>query len=91
VGDSITSEHDNFYLASNYTYNFGLQESDSLTLTVAGRKNHLAGADGVRVFDDRNTFWSAEVPSYGVKVPHAGVTIKVLTQTGTSMKILVSR
>jgi hypothetical protein len=41
--------------------------------------------------DDRNTFWSAEVPSYGVKVPHAGATIKVLTQTGTSMRILVSR
>ncbi|TCM45981.1 hypothetical protein EV648_106447 [Kribbella sp. VKM Ac-2568] len=51
----------------------------------------VAGADGVRVFDDRNNFWSAEVPSYGVKVPHAGVTIKVLTQTGTSMWILVSR
>ncbi|MFC5261477.1 hypothetical protein ACFPJ1_05080 [Kribbella qitaiheensis] len=41
--------------------------------------------------DDRNTFWSAEVPSYGVKVPHAGATIKVLTQTGTSMRILVAR
>jgi len=29
--------------------------------------------------DDRSTFWSAEVPSYGVKVLQAGVTIKVLT------------
>jgi immune inhibitor A len=74
----------------SYDSTFGLRKSDSFDLTLAGQKNHVRGADAVPVFDDRSEYWSAEVPSYGVKVPHAGVRIKVLTQTGTSMRILVT-
>ncbi|GAA1565891.1 immune inhibitor A [Kribbella sancticallisti] len=172
AGDSITTEHDNYYLASNYTYNsfnqylrhgpysfvgtprpnwvehfpyqdgllvsywdtsqsnnetavhpgqgqwlpidanptlrtrldgsfwkssvqsydstFGLQRSDSFDLTVAGKKNPVRGAGAVPTFDDRSEFWSKAVPSYGVKVPHAGVKIRVLTQLGTSLRILIT-
>ncbi|WP_020393275.1 immune inhibitor A domain-containing protein [Kribbella catacumbae] len=173
VGDSITREYDNYYLASNYTYNsfnkylkfgpynfvgaprpnwvehfpyqdgllvsywdtshkdnetavhpgqgqwlpidanpeprvrldgaywrgtiqsydstFGLQKSDSFNLTVAGKQNYVRGADAVQTFDDRKEFWTSKIPSYGVKVPHAGVKIRVVTQQGTSMRIVVSK
>jgi immune inhibitor A len=75
----------------SYDSTFGLQKSDSFNLTVNGRKNYIRGADAVPVFDDRKNFWSADVPSYGVKVPHVGVKIKVVTQQGTSMRILISQ
>jgi immune inhibitor A len=74
----------------SYDSTFGLQKSDSFTLTVNGQKNYIRGADAVPVFDDRKNFWSADVPSYGVKVPHVGVKIRVVTQQGTSMRILIS-
>jgi immune inhibitor A len=75
----------------SYDSTFGLQKSDSFNLTVKGRKNYVRGADAVPVFDDRKNFWSADVPSYGVKVPHVGVKIRVVTQQGTSMRILISK
>jgi immune inhibitor A len=75
----------------SYDSTFGLQKSDSFNLTVAAKKNYIRGADAVPTFDDRQDFWSKEVPSYGVKVPHAGVKIRVVTQQGTSMRIIVSK
>jgi immune inhibitor A len=75
----------------SYDATFGLQKSDSFDLTVAGKKNYVRGADAVPTFDDRKNFWSKEVPSYGVKVPHAGVKIRVVTQQGTSLRIVISR
>lgn len=75
----------------SYDSTFGLQKSDSFSLTVAGKKNYVRGGDGVSTFDDRQEFWTSKIPSYGVKVPHAGVKIRVVTQQGTSMRIVVSR
>jgi immune inhibitor A len=68
-----------------------LQKSDSFSLTVAGKKNYVRGADAVPTFDDRNDFWTSKIPSYGVKVPHAGVRIRVMSQLGTSMRVVVSK
>ena len=172
VGASMTTEHDNFYLASNYTYNsfnqylpygpynfvggdkpnwvehfpyqngllvsywdtsqsdnatsvhpgegqwlpidansapmynlsgqawrariqlydatFGLEKSDSFNLTLNGRPNYLRGQAGKALFDDKQQFWTPENPQgHGVKLPHVGVKIKVLSQSGDSMKIRV--
>ncbi|MEU0090232.1 immune inhibitor A domain-containing protein [Kribbella sp. NPDC006257] len=75
----------------SYDSTFGLQKSDSFNLTVKGQQNYVRGADPVPVFDDRKDFWSADIPSYGVKVPHVGVKIRVVTQQGTSMRILISK
>jgi immune inhibitor A len=75
----------------SYDSTFGLQKSDSFTLTVAGKKNYVRGADAVPTFDDRLSFWTSKIPSYGVKVPHAGVKIRVMSQLGTSMRIVVSK
>jgi immune inhibitor A len=75
----------------SYDSTFGLQKSDSFTLTIKGQKNYVRGANAVPVFDDRKDFWSADIPSYGVKVPHVGIKIRVVTQQGTSMRILISK
>ena len=42
------------------------------------------------MFDDRREFWDPALPNVGVKVPHAGVLIRVLQQNGTSMRVRVS-
>ncbi|GAA3571492.1 immune inhibitor A domain-containing protein [Kribbella ginsengisoli] len=75
----------------SYDSTFGLQKSDSFNLTVAGKKNYVRGQDAVPTFDDRLNFWTSKIPSYGVKVPHAGVKIRVMSQLGTSMRIVVSK
>jgi len=75
----------------SYDSTFGLQKSDSLNLTVAGNTNYVRGADAVPTFDDRKDFWTSKIPSYGVKLPHAGVKIRVMTQQGTTMRVLVSK
>ncbi|MFI5710041.1 immune inhibitor A domain-containing protein [Kribbella sp. NPDC051620] len=75
----------------SYDSTFGLQKSDSFNLTVAGKKNYVRGQDAVPTFDDRLSFWTSKIPSYGVKVPHAGVKIRVMSQLGTSMRIVVSK
>lgn len=72
-----------------YDATFGLQKSDSFSLTVEGRPNYIRGQAAVPVFDDTKQFWTPDMPSYGVKVPGVGVKIKVLSQSGTSMKIRV--
>ena len=175
VGDSVTSVHDNYYLASNYTYNsfnkylkygpynfvgtprpnwvehypyqdgllvsywdtsqkdnetavhpgqgqwlpidanpapagpgstaasggatvqsydstFGLQKSDSFNLTVAVEEElHARGGRRTDVRRQAGVLDVKQMPSYGVKVPHAGVKIRVVTQQGTSMRIVVSK
>ncbi|TWD80404.1 immune inhibitor A [Kribbella amoyensis] len=73
----------------SYDSTFGLERSDSFDLTVNGKKNPVPGAAAVPVFDDRREYWSKEVPSYGVKVPHVGVRIQVLTQRGTAIRVLI--
>jgi immune inhibitor A len=66
-----------------------LQKSDSFTLHAAGRASYVRGKDAQPLFDDTKKFWFAEQPTAGVKLPAAGVKIKVLSQEGTSMNIRV--
>ena len=42
------------------------------------------------MFDDRREYWDPVIPRSSVKVPHAGVQIRVQQQTGTSMRIRVA-
>ena len=42
------------------------------------------------MFDDRREYWDPALPNVGVKVPHAGVQMRVLEQNGTSMRVRVS-
>ena len=74
----------------NYDATFGLEKSDSFNLTVNGQTNYVRGLGGRPVFDDLQDYWFPDnVQGHGVKVPHAGVKIKVLSQSGTSMRIRV--
>jgi immune inhibitor A len=43
------------------------------------------------LFDDTKQYWYAEQPTAGVKLPAAGVKIKVLSQNGTSMSVRIFR
>ncbi len=74
----------------NYDATFGLEKSDSFNLTVNGQTNYVRGLGGRPVFDDLQDYWFPDnVQGHGVKVPHAGVKIKVLSQSGASMRIRV--
>jgi len=44
---------------------------------------------GQPVFDDSGQYWFEDQPTAGVKVPKAGVRIKVISRDGTSMRIKV--
>ncbi|GAA2821315.1 immune inhibitor A domain-containing protein [Crossiella cryophila] len=74
---------------AGYDAPFSLQKSDSFTLHVNGKSSYVRGQSAKPLFDDTKPYWSAAQPTAGVKVPGAGVGIRVLQQDGTSMKIRV--
>ncbi|MEU4804664.1 immune inhibitor A domain-containing protein [Actinosynnema sp. NPDC023587] len=76
---------------SGYDAPFGLQKSDSFTLHVNGKASYVRGQPAKPVFDDTRQFWFPQTPTAGVKTPGVGVGLKVLTQTGTSMKVKLYR
>ena len=41
------------------------------------------------LFDDTKDYFDPELPNHGVKLPAAGVKIRVLNEEGTSMRIRV--
>ncbi|MGW1342694.1 immune inhibitor A domain-containing protein [Kribbella sp. NPDC002412] len=74
-----------------YDAPFGLEKADSFTLHINGQPSYIRGQAGVPTFNDSRTYWYAEQPTAGVKVPNNGVNIKVLERNGTSIKIRVTK
>ncbi|MEU4608060.1 immune inhibitor A domain-containing protein [Kribbella sp. NPDC023972] len=74
-----------------YDAPFGLEKADSFTLHLNGQPSYIRGQNGVPTFNDSKTYWYAEQPSAGVKVPNNGVNIKVLEREGTTIKVRVSK
>jgi immune inhibitor A len=74
---------------AGYDAPFALNKAASFTLHVNGKPSYIRGQNAVPLFDDTKTFWYAEQPNAGVKLPATGTTIRVLSQNGTSMKIRV--
>ena len=74
-----------------YDAPFSLQKADSFTLHAqeTGRASYIRGQDAQPVFDDRRSYWNAAQPQIGVKVPKAGVRMRVLSQSGTSMRVRI--
>jgi len=70
-----------------YDAPFGLKKADSLTLHTNGKPSYIRAQDPQPVFNDKKKYWYAELPNHGVKLPAAGVKVKVLSQKGTSMKV----
>ncbi|NUR46569.1 MAG: M6 family metalloprotease domain-containing protein [Hamadaea sp.] len=73
-----------------YDAPFSLTRADSFTLHINGVANHIRGQAAQPLFDDTKTYWYAELPNHGVILPAAGVKIRVLDESGTSIKIRVT-
>ena len=73
-----------------YDAPFGLEKADSFTLHLGtGSRTTSVARTAEPVFDDNASYWDSRQPSASVKVPNNGVSIKVLSETGTSMGVKV--
>ena len=72
-----------------YDAPFALDRADTFTLHNNGSPSLIHGQRGESTFDDARLYWYSELPNVGVKVPNAGVRIRVLRQDGTSMRIRI--
>ena len=72
-----------------YDAPFSLERADSLVLRHNGRPSYVRGAAAQPLFDDTRSYWNAELPNVGVKTANAGVTLRVVAQSGTSMTVQV--
>lgn len=73
-----------------YDAPFSLHKADSMTLHINGQPSYVRGQAASPVFNDTKKYWYAESPAAGVKLPAAGVKIRVVSEKGTSMKINIS-
>ncbi|GAB1688868.1 immune inhibitor A domain-containing protein [Krasilnikovia sp. M28-CT-15] len=73
-----------------YDAPFGLAKADSFTLHVDGKPSYVRGQAGQPLFDDTRSYFDADIPWSGVKLPAVGVKIQVLSQRGSTMTIKVS-
>lgn len=73
-----------------YDAPFSLHKADSMTLHINGQPSYVRGQSAQPVFNDLKKYWYAQSPAAGVKLPAAGVKIKVLQEKGTGMKIKIS-
>ncbi len=70
-----------------YDAPFGVKKADSMTLHTQGKPSYIRAQPAQRVFNDTQKYWYAQLPNHGVKLPAAGVKVKVLKQKGTTMKV----
>lgn len=70
-----------------YDAPFSLHAADSFTLHTNGKPSYIRGQDAKPLFDDTKKYWFAELPNHGVKLPAAGVKIRVQKENGTSLKV----
>ncbi|MEJ5946342.1 immune inhibitor A domain-containing protein [Pseudokineococcus basanitobsidens] len=73
-----------------YDAPFSTQKADSFTLHINGKPSYVRGQQAARVFDDTKKYFYEEFPANGVKLPGAGVKMRVLTDDGTSMRVRIS-
>jgi immune inhibitor A len=70
-----------------YDAPFSLHTADSMTLHTNGKPSYIRGQAAKPLFDDTKKYWYSELPNHGVKLPAAGVKVRVLQEKGTSMKV----
>ncbi|MFE9691699.1 immune inhibitor A domain-containing protein [Micromonospora sp. NPDC005806] len=73
-----------------YDAPFSLKKADSFTLHINSQPQYIRGQAAQPLFDDTQQYWYPELPNHGVKLPAAGVKIRVLEQHGTTMKVRFS-
>ncbi|MGB3440349.1 MAG: immune inhibitor A domain-containing protein [Actinophytocola sp.] len=74
---------------AGYDAPFSLNKASSFTLHVNGKPSYIRGQAAVPLFDDTKKYWYAEQPNAGVNLPATGTTIRVVSTSGTSMKIRI--
>ncbi len=70
-----------------YDAPFSLHKADSMTLHTNGVASYIRGQGAKPLFDDTKKYWYEELPNHGVKLPAAGVKVRVLEEKGTSLKV----
>ena len=70
-----------------YDAPFSLHKADSFTLHTNGKPSYIRGQAAKPLFDDTKKYWFKELPNHGVKLPAAGVKIRVQKESGTSLKV----
>jgi immune inhibitor A len=73
-----------------YDATFGLEKADSFTLTANGKPSYVRGQAAVPLFDDTRDYFDERLPWASAKLPAVGVKIRVVSQSGTAMKIRIS-
>ncbi|MEU9719145.1 immune inhibitor A domain-containing protein [Streptomyces sp. NPDC047976] len=70
--------------AQTFDAPFSTRPTDRITLHKPGTSLTVPSRPGVRVFDDhRDTYWTADLPQLGVKVPDTGTRIEITKETPT--------
>jgi immune inhibitor A len=72
-----------------YDAPFSLQRPASFTLHIDGQPSYIRGGSAQPLFNDRDRFRYPQLPLAGVDLPRVGVTMRVLSQDGTSMQVRV--
>ena len=70
-----------------YDAPFSTKKAPSMTLHTNGKPSYIRGQGPSPLFDDTKKYWYEEAPEHGVKLPAAGVKVRVLSENGTSMKV----
>jgi immune inhibitor A len=73
-----------------YDAPFSKSKADSFTLHQDSRAMYIRGQAAQPLFDDTGTYWYAELPNHGVKLPAVGVKIRVLSDDGPTTRIRVT-
>jgi len=74
-----------------YDSTFSLEPTDAITLHWHGRPSYQPSQPGVRLFDDRNSYYNPENPMGSVIVPNTGTQIYIqsISPSGSSMQVEV--
>jgi immune inhibitor A len=75
---------------AGYDAPFSLRKADSFTLHINGKPSYIRGQNAVPLFDDTKKYWFAEQPNAGAVLPATGTTIRVLSESGTSVRIRIA-
>jgi immune inhibitor A len=72
-----------------YDATFSNRRPPSMTLHVNGVPSYVRGQNAMPVFDDRKSYWNEAIPLTSVQVPNGGVRMRVVSQSGTSLRLRI--
>ncbi len=73
-----------------YDAPFSLTRAQSFTLHVNSQPSYVRGQAAQPTFDDGRQYWYPEIPGVGVKVPDAGVRMRVTRVDGTTLTVRIT-